>query len=79
MTTHLLSQLMLPDRFERLEKHLGSEVATLLIAPAGQNIDSVRALANAVLTRDEGVLVSLAGQTGVGKTTFVMSASHLKR
>lgn len=76
MTTHLLSQLTLPDRYERLEKHLGSEVANLLVAPAGANVDSLRSLANEVLTRDEGVLVPLAGQTGVGKTTFVMNASQ---
>jgi len=76
MASHLLSQLTLPDRYERLEKHLGSEVANLLISPAGQNVDSLRALANEVLTRDEGVLVPLAGQTGVGKTTFVMNASQ---
>lgn len=76
MATHLLSQLTLPDRYERLEKHLGPEVANLLISPAGENVDSLRALANEVLTRDEGVLVPLAGQTGVGKTTFVANASQ---
>lgn len=76
MATHLLEQLTLPDRYERLEEHLGTDVANLLIAPSGKNIDSLRSLANEVLTRDEGVLVPLAGQTGVGKTTFVMNASQ---
>lgn len=76
MNNHLLSQLTLPDRYERLERHLGPDVANLLIAPSGSNIDSLRSLANEVLTRDEGVLVPLAGETGVGKTTFVMNASQ---
>lgn len=76
MSNHLLSQLTLPDRFERLEKHLGSDVANLLIAPSGPNVDGLRSLANEVLTRDEGVLVPLAGETGIGKTTFVMNASQ---
>ena len=76
MATHLLTQLTLPDRYERLEKHLGTDVANLLIAPVGPTVDSLRALANEVLTRDEGVLVPLVGQTGVGKTTFVMNASQ---
>ncbi|WP_157836573.1 hypothetical protein [Paracidovorax oryzae] len=76
MASHLLSQLILPDRYERLEKHLGSEVANLLVAPAGPNVESLRSLANEVITRNEGILVPLAGQTGVGKTTFVMNASQ---
>lgn len=76
MTTHLLTQLTLPDRYERLEKHLGADISNLLITPSVLNVDSLRALANEVLTRDEGVLVPLAGQTGVGKTTFAMNASQ---
>lgn len=76
MSNHLLSQLTLPDRFERLERHLGTDVANLLIAPSGTNVDGLRSLANEVLTRDEGVLVPLAGETGIGKTTFVMNASQ---
>ncbi len=76
MATHLLSQLTLPDRYERLEKHLGPDIANLLITPSGSNVDALRSLANEVLTRDEGVLVPLAGETGVGKTTFAMNASQ---
>ncbi|CAM2194480.1 ATP-binding protein [Paraburkholderia kururiensis] len=76
MTTHLLSQLSLPDRYERLVNKLGSEVANLLLAPSPGNIDALRSLANEVRSRDEGVLVPVYGETGVGKTTFVMNASQ---
>lgn len=76
MSSHILSQLTLPDRYERLVRHLGPEVANLLIAPSADNVDSLRLLANEVLTRDEGILVPLAGETGVGKTTLVMNAAQ---
>ncbi|MDB0528266.1 hypothetical protein LBW56_16385 [Ralstonia solanacearum] len=76
MTTHLLSQLSLPDRYERLVSKLGSEIANLLLAPSSGNIDALRSLANEVRSRDEGVLVPVYGETGVGKTTFVMNASQ---
>ena len=76
MATHVITYLVLPDRFERLVKLLGVEVANLLTAPDDSNVDALRALANEVLTRDEGVLVPLSGRTGVGKTTFVMNASQ---
>jgi hypothetical protein len=76
MAQHVLSQLVLPDRFERLSQALGPEVANLLVPPSSENVDSLRSLANEVLTRDEGVLVPLAGETGVGKTTFAMNTSQ---
>lgn len=73
MSKHLLSQLALPDRYERLISRLGVEVANLLVAPTDSSADYLRALANEVLTRDEGVLVPVFGETGVGKTTYVMN------
>lgn len=73
---HILSQLVLPDRYERLRDHLGSEVANILVQPSKDNVVALRALADEVKTRREGVLVPLYGQTGVGKTTFVMNASQ---
>lgn len=76
MSQHLLAQLVLPDRYELLVKRLGPDVANLLIAPSNGNVDSLRSLANEVLTRDEGVLVPVSGQTGIGKTTFVMNSSQ---
>lgn len=76
MTRHLLSQLSLPDRYERLSSKLGADVANLLLAPPIGRVDSLRSLANEVRSRDEGVLVPIFGETGVGKTTFVMNASQ---
>lgn len=76
MSTHLLSQLSLPDRYERLSDRLGPDVANLLLAPSQSNVDALRSLASEVRSRDEGVLVPVFGETGVGKTTFVMNASQ---
>lgn len=76
MTRHLLSQLSIPDRYEHLSSKLGADVANLLLAPPTTNVDSLRSLANEVRSRDEGVLVPVFGETGVGKTTFVMNASQ---
>lgn len=76
MTSHLLAQLTLPDRYERLVDRLGPEVANLLMAPSAQNLDSLSLLAEEVRTRDEGVFIPLYGRTGVGKTTFAMNATQ---
>lgn len=73
---HLIEELILPDRYERLVSCLGAEVASLLTAPAPENITALRALVDDVYSRDEGVLVPVYGGTGVGKTTFVMNASQ---
>lgn len=51
-------------------------MASLRITPSREDVDSLKALATEVLTRDEGILVPLSGQTGIGKTTFAMNASQ---
>lgn len=71
MHEHVLKELSLPDRYERLENKLGPEVARILIPPNENDISGIRALTADVLTRDEGVLVPLFGNTGIGKTTLV--------
>lgn len=76
MSAHILKQLVLPDRYERLVEHLGADVANILTSPAPENVDSLRSLANEVFSRSEGVLVPVAGRTGVGKTTFVMNSGQ---
>lgn len=76
MTLHLLEELRLPDRYERLVERLGLEVATLLTTPSPSNVSALKTLAADVLARDEGILVPLVGETGVGKTTFVMNADQ---
>ncbi|MFQ1783908.1 hypothetical protein ACK377_14935 [Aeromonas veronii] len=73
---HILEQLVLPDRYERLKEHLGDDVANLLVQPASSNISELRILSDDIKTRREGVLVPLSGQTGVGKTTFAMNATQ---
>ncbi|QGL63888.1 hypothetical protein FEO87_11800 [Stenotrophomonas maltophilia] len=76
MAAHILQQLVLPDRYERLVDHLGAEVANILTPPSPDNTDSLRSLANEVVSRREGILVPVSGRTGVGKTTFVMNSGH---
>jgi hypothetical protein len=73
---HILSQLVLPDRYERLREHLGEDVANLLVQPAAENIHAISSLADEIRTRREGILVPLFGRTGVGKTTFAMNAAQ---
>jgi hypothetical protein len=69
-TIDLLSQLSLPDRYERLVERLGSEVVNVLVPPASRENDAILALAQEVRTRDEGILVPLFAKSGTGKTTF---------
>lgn len=71
MQEHILSNLSLPDRYERLVEKLGAEVARILLPPDGKDLMAVRSLAADVKTRSEGVLVPLFGRTGAGKTTLV--------
>ena len=73
---HILNQLVLPDRYERLRDHLGDDIANLLVQPADANIETLKVLSDEIKTRKEGILVPLSGQTGVGKTTFAMNATQ---
>ena len=73
---HILNQLILPDRYERLREHLGDDVANLLVQPSKENVVSLRTLSDEIRTRQEGILVPLSGQTGIGKTTFAMNAAQ---
>ncbi|NJC32291.1 hypothetical protein GGR79_003851 [Xanthomonas arboricola] len=76
MTIHILKQLVLPDRYERLVDHLGADIANILTSPSSDNVNSLRSLANEISSRNEGILVPVAGRTGIGKTTFVMNSGH---
>ena len=73
---HILDQLILPDRYERLREHLGDDVVNLLVPPSKSNVEILQALSAEIQTRREGILVPLSGHTGVGKTTFAMNAAH---
>ena len=73
---HILNQLVLPDRYERLRDHLGDDIANLLVQPSESNVQNLRLLSDEIRTRQEGILIPLSGKTGVGKTTFAMNAAH---
>lgn len=73
---HLLRQLSLPDRYERLASRLGSEVVQILVPPEQALVDSLERVAMAVRTRDEGILLPAHGESGVGKTTLFDNLTH---
>jgi hypothetical protein len=73
---HLLRQLYLPDRYERLSAKLGPEVVQILVPPEQDTIDEFERVALAVQTRDEGLLVPMHGDSGVGKTTLLDNLTY---
>lgn len=73
---HLLKQLKLPDRYERLSEQLGPEVVQILVPPQSETLDKIERAAFAVSTRDEGLLVPVHGDSGVGKTTLIENLTH---
>ena len=73
---HVLEELVLPDRYERLRDHLGDDIANLLVQPSQENVNDLRILAGEINSRNEGVLIPLSGRTGIGKTTFAMNAEQ---
>lgn len=75
-TIDLLSQLVLPDRYERLRDLLDLELANILVPPAEKELDSLQYVAQEIKTRDEGILLPLYGETGKGKTTFASNLSQ---
>jgi hypothetical protein len=72
----LLRSLKLPDRYEPLEKALGAEVASLIVAPDKLFTDKLKSFAANVQTRGEGVLVPICGPSGAGKTTLVSNLQY---
>lgn len=66
----LLADLSLPDRYERLREHLGSELANILVSPSEEELSAFEYVAQEIRTRDEGILLPLYGETGTGKTTL---------
>lgn len=77
-TIDLLSRLSLPDRYERLESALGSQVANLVVPPSDEERNSLDYIAQEISTRDEGILVPLYGPSGAGKTTFASNVNLWK-
>ncbi|GLC25783.1 hypothetical protein [Roseisolibacter agri] len=77
MTTiprHVLEQLSIPTRYEKLIERVGSDVVKLLTPPDG-NIEAFRKVAVAAAQTGEGLLVPCYGETGTGKTTLAESLS----
>jgi hypothetical protein len=73
---HILKELTFPDRYETLVEILHHDVARLLVSPPSASVRTLEAVAQEVRSRGEGVLLPIWGQSGSGKTTFVMNASH---
>jgi len=73
---HLLENLRLPDRYERLVEALGHDVANLLVRPPQDIVETLESLTHEIGIRGEGILVPLTGRSGTGKTTLAMNASH---
>jgi hypothetical protein len=73
---HILQQLRLPDRYETLFQQLGPQVAHILVPPEQDTLDPLERAAYAIQTRNEGLLVPLYGESGVGKTTLLDNLTH---
>jgi len=73
---HILKELYLPDRYERLVERLGHEVVQVLVPPPTPIADALERCYLAVRTRDEGLFVPLYGTSGAGKTTLAASLTH---
>lgn len=73
---HVLQQLRLPDRYETLFQQLGPQVAHILVPPEQSTLDPLERAAFAIQTRNEGLLVPLYGESGVGKTTLLDNLTH---
>lgn len=70
---HLLRDLKLPDRFERVRTLLGPEVTKILVPPSSANSAALLNLALNVASRGEGAFVPVVGDSGAGKTTLSLS------
>lgn len=66
---HVLQNLRVPARYEKLHEAIGSDVVKLLTHPQG-SIDALELLALSSIKTQEGMLVPVFGQTGAGKTTL---------
>lgn len=72
---HVLSQLVLPARFEGLRSKVGDEVARLLVEPEKPTARAFERAGRAVRARHEGLFLPLHARSGTGKTTLASSLS----
>jgi hypothetical protein len=68
--THLLRQLVLPARYERLVAVLGADVAQLLVQPGESTKQTLERASIAARARGEGLFLPLFASSGTGKTTL---------
>lgn len=76
---HLLDELKFPDRYEQLARHLGPEVARILVNPAPETLNVLEDAAYAIKHGDTGLLVPLAAVSGTGKTTLASNVGNFHR
>lgn len=72
---HVLSQLILPDRYESLKDKMGDGVVKILIEPKQDILVLFEQLALSIRARSEGFFLPIFGGSGVGKTTLTSNLS----
>ncbi|WP_156757412.1 hypothetical protein [Actinokineospora pegani] len=76
---HLLRELVFPDRYEQLVRHLGEQVVRILVPPASATTDALEEAAYSVKYSDSGLLCPLYAPSGTGKTTLASNVSTFHR
>lgn len=71
--SHILKQLIFPDRYEPLVAALGPEVARLVVSPATDTLLVFQTLAEDIRARNQGMFVPMFAPTGTGKSTLANS------
>ena len=67
---HLLRELVLPARYESLERRVGPDVAKLLVDPGETTRARLTRATRGVENQGEGAFVPLIASPGTGKTTL---------
>lgn len=65
-TSHVLSRLKLPRKYEQLENAVGAEVTRLLAEPE-ESIEKLRRAAETARVTGEGLLIPVHGTQGQGR------------
>jgi hypothetical protein len=76
---HLLTELVFPDRYEQLVRHLGEQVAQILVPPAKSTMEALESAAYSIRYSDTGLLCPLFAPSGTGKTTLASNIETFQR